>query len=166
MCCGAPMTWDPLREGYTCGGLHLVGWWSCAKCGGGQLCRASRPAERWKLAAGGRSVETGTARIRVDKCEATVALMARIVRLPDLEKTLRAIAAGAGNAQELAAAVLPASGPELDAGGAVEAERREAAGDDEADETDRPPRRTAPRRASTRGKSAHTGDLFGTEGAR
>lgn len=105
-CCGTPMTWDPLREGLSGGGLHLVGWWVCAACDSALLCRSSRPAEHWKLAGGGRSVEAGIARIRVEKCDDPKGLMARIVRLPDYERALRAIVSGVENARDLAAAVL------------------------------------------------------------
>lgn len=32
VCCDQPTTWDPLRRGVTCGGLHLEGAWVCGVC--------------------------------------------------------------------------------------------------------------------------------------
>lgn len=92
--CGAaigPEQWDPDSEGTTCGGLRVRGGFVCP-CGKSYIGRGSKTAEQWKLAGGGRSVETGIGRIRVDGGDA-VELMKRIVRLPELEKLERQVLA-------------------------------------------------------------------------
>jgi len=85
--CGGDLRFDPDIVGDTCGGLTLRGWDVCTKCGQQWLARkGSVPYDAaWKLASGGRSVETGDGRIRVDGCSNTGALMERILRLPELE---------------------------------------------------------------------------------
>lgn len=85
--CGGDLRFDPDVVGNTCGGLTLRGWDVCTKCGSQWLARKGAvPYDAaWKLASGGRSVETGDGRIRVDGCSDTGALMARIAKLPELE---------------------------------------------------------------------------------
>lgn len=87
-CCGKPLRWDPDFEGRSCGGLALRGGNVCDTCGQAYLSRRSRPNEEWKLAAGGLSIETGIGRIRIDSHDKEVAreLIARILRLPELER--------------------------------------------------------------------------------
>lgn len=85
--CGGELRFDPDIVGETCGGLTLRGWDVCTKCGSTWIARKGAvPYDaKWKLASGGRSVETGDGRIRVDGCSNTEALMVRIARLPELE---------------------------------------------------------------------------------
>lgn len=89
---GGVVRFDPNKRGHTCGGLELVGWLACDACGTYTLCPArSKPADAvdWSLAKGGRSVNAGGIRIRAETGPAageTTALMARIVRLPELER--------------------------------------------------------------------------------
>lgn len=85
--CGGPLTFDPTKVGDTVGGLTLRGWLMCA-CGKGWLTRRAVPAERWRVSSGGRSVETGDGRIRVDGGGNVSSMVARLVRLPDLEETI------------------------------------------------------------------------------
>jgi hypothetical protein len=95
-CCGQPSTFDPNLRGLTCGGLELVGWFVCAVCGVARLKKGwSKPADQvfWTLAKGGRSINAGGMRIRVDGQGDVAALMQRLVKLPELEReveTLRA----------------------------------------------------------------------------
>jgi hypothetical protein len=92
--CGAwRPSWDPHAEMTTQGGLHIVGAWHCTTCGTFMLGKQSKEAERWRLVAGGRSVDTGITRIRAEKSADPTGLMMRIARLPELEKALRQIAA-------------------------------------------------------------------------
>ncbi|MGN6107070.1 MAG: hypothetical protein ACTHU0_18330 [Kofleriaceae bacterium] len=91
--CGEPLRWDPTARGTTVGGLDVVGAFVC--CGEMLLARESRPAEAaWTLAKGGRSLNAGGIRVRAEATDGdVVALMERLVRLPDLEReveTLRA----------------------------------------------------------------------------
>jgi len=91
--CGGAVQWAPLHEGKTCGGLLVRGAWVCA-CGEARVGAATRPAEgAWTLAASGRSVETGTGRVRVDGGDVE-GLCARIVRLPTLELIADLVRAG------------------------------------------------------------------------
>jgi len=86
--CGGDLKFDPNLVGDTCGGLTLRGWMACQKCGKAWLApkgMATVYDGAWKLAKGGRSVETGNGRIRVDGGSNVEALMARIVKLPELE---------------------------------------------------------------------------------
>jgi hypothetical protein len=84
--CGGELRFDPDIIGETCGGLMLRGWNVCQKCGRAWITKKATSYDGdWKLAGGGRSVETGNGRIRVDGCSDVDALMQRIVKLPDLE---------------------------------------------------------------------------------
>lgn len=78
--------WDPDYVGTTVGGLTVRGALVCSECGVGMLSKkhGTKPHEAWKLARGGRSVETGNGRIRIDGGDAEE-LCARIVKLPELE---------------------------------------------------------------------------------
>jgi hypothetical protein len=85
------MTFDASARGTTCGGLAIAGAAVCASCGIARVCKRSRPASDvdWKLSKGGRSVDAGEFRVRVEARPGgdgdVAALMARIVRLPELE---------------------------------------------------------------------------------
>lgn len=98
--CGAELAFDPIAEGETVGGLHLVGWLVCPACGRGWLADKGRcrvAGGRWKLAAGGRSLDADGCRLRAEGAPAhldVAALMRRIAHLPDLEAALRRIARG------------------------------------------------------------------------
>lgn len=88
--CGALMTFDPDMRGTSCGGLALVGFRVCVPCGVAHVCKQSRPADAvdWKLAKGGRSLTAGGIKVRCESGASAAdveALMARLVRLPDLE---------------------------------------------------------------------------------
>jgi hypothetical protein len=83
--CGGELRFDPDLIGDTCGGLTRIGWNVCVKCGKGWLAKQGKSHEKWKLAGGGRSVETGIGRIRVDGAVDAEKLMCRIAQLPDLE---------------------------------------------------------------------------------
>ncbi len=86
--CGAVMTFDPLSRGTTCGGLAIVGARVCVLCGVVEVCKRSCPADAvdWSLAKGGRSLTAGGIKVRAEKTDGNVeALMARIVRVPELE---------------------------------------------------------------------------------
>jgi hypothetical protein len=106
--CGGALAFDPLREGVTLGGLHLVGALVCGTCGSELLSRLSRPGGGWKLATSGRSIDAGGIRLRAEGAGGfdTPAVMARIARLPDLEAALRKIARGEGDAVAVAMAAL------------------------------------------------------------
>lgn len=86
--------WDPAAIGTTCGGVKVRGAFRCPTCGVAFIGKASRPVdEGWKLAKGGRSFDAGAFRVRAeagrDAGGARVEdLMARLVRLPDLEAAL------------------------------------------------------------------------------
>lgn len=84
--CGGDLKFDPDLVGNTCGGLTRIGWNVCVKCGKGWYSSKGTVHEgKWKLAGGGRSVETGVGRIRVDGAKDAEKLMARIAKLPELE---------------------------------------------------------------------------------
>jgi len=83
--CGGELVFDPDLVGDTVGGLTRIGWDVCKACGRAWLSKQGMSFEKWKLAGGGRSVETGVGRIRVDGAQDAKALMARIVKLPELE---------------------------------------------------------------------------------
>lgn len=86
--CEGLLKFDPKIAGTTVGGLALRGWDVCTnlQCGKGWLSERAIPdAGEWKLASGGRSVETGHGRIRVDGGTEVETLMARILKLPELE---------------------------------------------------------------------------------
>lgn len=105
--CGGELVFDPEVRGYTCGGLALKGWDVCSKCGKCWLARhgAEECEMPWRLASGDRSVDTGHHRIStrgVGAVDDVVALMHRIVRLPELEAALADIAQGEGASAERA----------------------------------------------------------------
>lgn len=96
--CGARMAFEPTKRGTTCGGLDLVGWMRCPNgCGkdepseGYLLCNKSRPADavEWRIAKSGVSCTAGGMKVRVEAAqharEDIVGVMARIVRVPELE---------------------------------------------------------------------------------
>jgi len=108
---GAPLRFMPELVGDTCGGLTLRGWNQCDHCGGVWLTRKGVPWSggradgRWRLAAGGRSLDAGQHRLRVDhknkvrkaqgdERDEIVTLMARISRMPAFEAALEKIANG------------------------------------------------------------------------
>lgn len=91
--CHKPMRWDPDDRGTTVGGLDVVGGWVC--CGGSEeTCHAHRLGSRskpasavdWKLAKGGRSLDCGGIRLRAEGDGDVVGLLARVARLPTLER--------------------------------------------------------------------------------
>lgn len=93
--CQKPMTWDPEAVGRTVGGLELRGAWVC-ECGAKALGDDSIPNEKWSIVSGGRSVDTGTGRIRIEGAgDATEDLILRIARLPELEALERRVLADA-----------------------------------------------------------------------
>lgn len=91
--------WDPERTGETVGGLELVGALVCRACGATCLSKRSRPADsmRWKLSKGGRSVDAGGIRLRAENGDGVAKLMARIVRLPELEHAIDVVASALDN---------------------------------------------------------------------
>lgn len=91
-CCNNAMRWDEDATGTTCGGLAVRGCWVCAECGARRLGDESHEAEKaWRLTKGGRSIDTGAGRLRVEggDAERAEALMERLLRLPDLEREVR-----------------------------------------------------------------------------
>jgi hypothetical protein len=102
--CGQVPTFDPLAEGITCGGVAVAGAMVC-DCGPA-VCRQSVASGPWSLAKSGRSVDADGTRIRCEAAPNAAALMARVARLPELERALRAIAAGAPDAAAVARAAL------------------------------------------------------------
>lgn len=100
--CGSPTRWDPDATGITCGGLALRGWLVCDVCDGAWIGPGSEPdAEAdWRVASSGLSVEAGSVRVRIEGKRPDLA--ERIARLPDLERALRRIAAGAADAVAIA----------------------------------------------------------------
>ena len=102
--CGAKMTFAADYRATTCGGLAIVGARACVACDVYLVCRRSRPADAvdWALSPGGRSLTAGGVKIRADASRKDVgvdveAIMARIVRVPELElevERLRALLAG------------------------------------------------------------------------
>jgi hypothetical protein len=114
--CGGPLTFDPAWEGETVGGVKLAGALRCLGaegntegCGMSWLSRRAVTSESWKLAKGGRSVDAGGTRIRCEAGADAERLMARVARLPELERALRVIAAGAADAAAVARAALESS---------------------------------------------------------
>lgn len=86
--CSTVLQFDADLVGETCGGNSLRGWDVCTNklCAKAWISEMAMPAEgEWKLAGGGRSIETGEGRIRVDGGDNVEKLMARILRLPGLE---------------------------------------------------------------------------------
>lgn len=110
--CGGAYSFDPTIEGVTVGGNNLVGWLVCDRCGGICITRRGLPGGTWKLAASGVSIDAGGVRLRAEggaiARDYTVALMARIARVPALEAALRAIARGEGDPVAIARAALEA----------------------------------------------------------
>lgn len=104
--CGGALAFDPTAIGTTCGGLELEGWLFCDACSKGWISTRSKPVERWTMVRGGRSIDTGTTRLRAESGAGVEALMIRVARLPDLERALRRIAAGEGDAAAIAAGAL------------------------------------------------------------
>lgn len=91
--CGGAYASDAHLEGETCGGLHRVGWLVCQACGATCVTRRGRTEGAWTLASSGRSVDAGGVRLRGDG-DGAAAVMARLVRLPELESIARAAARG------------------------------------------------------------------------
>jgi len=95
-CCGKPLRVDPDLEGETCGGLAVKGALVCDECGAAYVARtitvnAKADATAWTLAASGRSLNCGGIRVRAEgKGDAgeIEALMARLAKLPDIEREL------------------------------------------------------------------------------
>lgn len=106
--CAEPLRFDPTLVGQTCGGLELEGWMVCSS-GHAWLAHEAREAEgEWRLVGEGRSVDTGRFRIRAEKSlkHDPTELFRRVVRLPELERALRRIAAGADDPVRIAAEAL------------------------------------------------------------
>jgi hypothetical protein len=90
--------------GQTCGDLWLQGWDVCTRCGKCWLSKDCKPCAAlvWTLCKGGRSVDIGNGRIRCTiKAESgerldVQGLMARIARLPELERELAELRAKGG----------------------------------------------------------------------
>jgi hypothetical protein len=84
------MHWDDEARGTTCGGLDVVGAYVCDRCGLRMLGPGTHECESstWRLANSGRSVDAGAVRIRAEGTNAEVIanVMARIVRLPEIER--------------------------------------------------------------------------------
>lgn len=85
--CGAQMTFAADHRATTSGGLAIVGSCACVACGVYLLCRRSKPAAAidWLLAKGGRSLTAGGIKVRAENSPGVPELMARIVRVPELE---------------------------------------------------------------------------------
>lgn len=85
--CGAALTFDAALRGTTCGGHQLVGWRVCACGAAPTLCRRSKSADAvdWRIAKGGRSLTAGGFKVRAEGGGDPGELMARIVRVPELE---------------------------------------------------------------------------------
>ncbi len=107
-CCDTEMAIDTTTRGTTCGGLDVIGGLTCTVCGAGRILKGvTRAAKaddadtKWRLAGGGRSVNCGGVRIRADaksaKGDAIIELMARIVRLPELEAEIARLKAAMGD---------------------------------------------------------------------
>lgn len=99
--CKQPMTFDATLRGMTCGGIELVGWMTCTCGAPSLLCPKSKPADAvdWRLAKSGASIHAGRYKIRAENAPGVQELMARIVRLPELEaevERLRALLARRG----------------------------------------------------------------------
>lgn len=108
-CCDAPLTFEPSVVGMTCGGLWLKGWNRCAKCQKCWLSRDGRPCDAltWTVTSSGRAVDIGNGRIRCrvngetnEEALDVVGLMARIARLPELERELAELKARAAAEEE------------------------------------------------------------------
>lgn len=106
--CGGAYVFDPLLEGVTVGGNHLIGWLVCQRCKGTCITRRAVPGGGWKLAGGGRSIDADGIRLRAEGGGGfnTPKVMARIARLPALEAALRSIARGDADPVAIARAAL------------------------------------------------------------
>lgn len=104
--CGGALAFAPTAIGTTCGGLELEGWLFCDTCSKGWISTRSKPVERWMMASGGRSIDTGISRLRAESGTGVEALMLRVARLPSLGRALRRIAAGEGDAAAIAGEAL------------------------------------------------------------
>ena len=102
--CSNPLTFDAAKVGTTCGGLELRGWMFCAVCNehfvatvaqGAQVVDGTGSRDSWTLAKGGRSLNCGGMRIRAEgkAGDDVPALMARIQRLPELEREVELLRA-------------------------------------------------------------------------
>jgi uncharacterized membrane protein len=112
--CGAAVTFDADHEATTCGGLAVRGGYVCAAgCGRSYMAPGTVAAESstWSLAKGGRSVDTGRVRLRPEGRGDVERLMGRVVRLPELERALKRIAAGEPDPAAIAAAALDLGEP-------------------------------------------------------
>ena len=94
------MVFDPSARGETCGHVVLVGWCKCPACPDAQymICHLSQTADavEWKLASSGRSLTAGGIKVRAEPSGEPgdiEALMARIVRVPELELELEQLRA-------------------------------------------------------------------------
>lgn len=101
--CGGRLVFDNTVVGTTCGGLRLRGWEKCQHCGGCWVSRRGVPDAgggtdgRWRLAAGGRSLDAGGLRVRAEGKGGDVPqLMARLSRMPAFEAALELLASGKG----------------------------------------------------------------------
>lgn len=85
--CGAQMTFAADFRATTCGGLAIVGACACVACDVYRVCRRSKPAAAidWVIAKGGRSLTAGGIKVRAENSPGVPELMARIVRVPELE---------------------------------------------------------------------------------
>jgi hypothetical protein len=85
--CGKRLTFDETMRGTTCGGHQLVGWRVCSCGATPTLCRLSKSADAvdWRLASSGRSLTAGGIKVRAEAAPGVAELMARIVRVPELE---------------------------------------------------------------------------------
>lgn len=109
--CGGALKFDPLLEGETVGGLVLVGWMVCSTCGKEwHARRLAKTADSWRLVSSGRSVDADGTRIRAESGGDVKRTMARIARVPDLERALRQIASGCADPAKVAALALGVDG--------------------------------------------------------
>jgi hypothetical protein len=104
---------DPLLEGETVGGLHIVGWMRCTGCGKGWHAgrRGIVGGGKWRVTSSGRSVDADGVRLRAETSEGVdvARLMRRLARLPELEAALREIARGCADPAAVARAVIEAN---------------------------------------------------------
>lgn len=99
-CCDQLLRFDPRARGLTVGGLALIGWNLCDVCGKGYLAKGFSRVDdgssgAWQLAKGGRSLTAGSIKLRAEggaPARDVAALMARIVKLPDMEATIERLA--------------------------------------------------------------------------
>jgi hypothetical protein len=101
--CGEKKAVDLESRRKTVGGLDVIGGLRCLVCGYTSICKgitreasAADAGTTWTLAGGGRSVNCGGIRLRAEgksKAGDVAALMARIVRLPELEAEIEQLKA-------------------------------------------------------------------------